>query len=304
MTIDCLAAEVRDRWALYNGDCVEVLRQMPADSVDLSVYSPPFSSLYIYSDNERDMGNVGGDADFQEFYFFVAQELLRVTKPGRNCAIHVKDLVLYSNASETGARGIRDFTGDCIRTHQEAGWTYHSRVTIWRDPVKEMQKTKNDRLLFKNFRTDAARSGIGLAEYILIFRKWGEGMEDVAPVVHDPAVFDLETWQKWASPVWMDTRETNVLHAKTAKDETAERHLCPMPLDLIDRCIRLWSNPGEIVLSPFAGIGSEGWGALRADRRFVGIELKPSYYAQAAKNLAEGERQSGANLLALMTAGD
>ena len=203
----------------------------------------------------------------------------------------------YSNASEDGSRGLRDFSGQTIVTMQEAGWTYHSRVTVWRDPVRETQKTKNDRLLFKNFRTDAARSGIGLPEYLLIFRKWADGMDETAPVVHDPSIFPLETWQEWASPVWMNTRETDVLNVKAARDETAERHLCPMPLDLIRRSVLLWSNPGDVVLSPFAGIGSEGHEAIKAGRKFVGVELKDSYFKQAAKNLAEAEFEADTPLL-------
>ena len=300
MTIQCLDHAEGPNWSLYHGDCVELMRQMPKNSVDLSVFSPPFSSLYIYSDSERDMGNVGGDEDFQESYYHACKALWDVTKPGRNCAIHVKDLVQYSNASEIGARGIRDFSGDCIRTHQAAGWIYHSRIVIWRDPVKEMQKTKNDRLLYKNFRTDAARSGIGLPEYILVFRKWSDGMDETPNVTHDPNVYDLPTWQQWASPVWMDTRETNVLNVKSAKDEQAERHLCPMPLDLTNRCIQMWSNPGDVVLSPFAGIGSEGFEALKLGRKFIGCELKDSYFQTAAKNLRDAETEADAPLLELL----
>ncbi|NDC58587.1 MAG: site-specific DNA-methyltransferase, partial [Alphaproteobacteria bacterium] len=240
-------------WTAYNADCVEVLAGMPSNSLDFSVYSPPFSSLYIYSESERDMGNVDGDEAFQAAYAYVVRELLRATKPGRLTAIHVKDLVYYSNASDKGDRGLRDFTGECIRTHVDAGWSYHSRVTIWRCPVKEMQKAKPDGLLFKNFRTDAARNRQGLPEYLVVFRKWAEGMDETAPVVHDPAHFPLDTWQQWASPVWMDMRETDVLNARVARDDQAEKHLCPMPLDITERAIRLWTNPGDVVCSPFMG---------------------------------------------------
>jgi hypothetical protein len=314
-------------WALYNADTVEFTAGMPANSIDLSVYSPPFSSLYIYSESSRDMGNVDGDEEFMETYSHLVRELLRVTRPGRLTAIHVKDLVYYSNASDRGDRGLRDFTGECIRVHVEAGWTLHSRVTVWRCPVREMQKAKPDGLLFKNFRGDAARVRVGLPEYIVCFRKWAPGMDEAAPVKHpielwrdwrgvampdgfandDPGLTDrdyeaaLNLWQNWASPVWMDTRETDVLNARVARDEEAEKHLCPMPLDLTDRVLRLYSNPGEVVYSPFSGIGSEGWAALRAKRKFVGTELKQSYFEQAAKYLAEQEeRLSGGSLLEMM----
>lgn len=284
-------------WTAYHADCVEVLAAMPPNSLDFSVYSPPFSSLYIYSESARDMGNVDGDAAFQATYAYVVRELLRATKPGRLTAIHIKDLVYYSNASDRGDRGLRDFTGDCIRTHVDAGWSYHSRVTIWRCPVKEMQKAKPDGLLYKNFRTDAGRNRQGLPEYLVVFRKWSEGMEDVAPIVHDPAQFGLEVWQQWASPVWMDTRETDVLNARIARDDQAEKHLCPMPLDITERAIRLWTNPGDVVCSPFMGIGSEGVVALRTGRKFIGCELKESYFRQATRFLEDSEELTGGSLL-------
>jgi len=256
------------------------------------VYSPPFSSLYIYSESARDMGNVSGDEEFQETYRHLVRELFRVTRPGRLTAIHVKDLVYYSNSSDRGDRGLRDFTGECIRTHIEEGWTYHRRITINRDPVKEMQKTKADRLLYKHFREDAARTGGGLPEYIVVFRKWADGMDDVPPVVHPPNDFPLDTWQAWASPVWMDTRETEVLNTKIARDDEAEKHLCPMPLDLTERVVLQYTNPGEKVYSPFMGVGSEGYVSLRRGRRFIGTELKDSYFRQAVKYLREAEAEA------------
>jgi hypothetical protein len=286
-----------------HGDCIEAIKDVPDNAIDYSIYSPPFSSLYIYSESVRDMGNVDGDEDFQAFYGHLVREKLRVTKPGRLTSIHVKDLVYYSNASDKGDRGMRDFTGDCIRTHVDAGWTLHARHTIWRCPVKEMQKSKPDGLLFKNFRTDAARVRAGLPEYLVTFRKWGPGMDDTPPVVHDPREFPLDTWQKWASPVWMDMRETDVLNAKIARDDEAEKHLCPMPLDITERGIRMWSNPGDVVLSPFMGIGSEGYVAMRTGRKFIGFELKESYWRQAAKYIGEAEAaSSGGSLLDLMNA--
>jgi len=305
-----------DNWHAYHADCVEVLATLPDNSVDFSVFSPPFSSLYIYSDSERDMGNVEGDEAFQAAYAHVARELYRVMRPGRLAAIHVKDLVYYSNASDKGDRGLRDFTGSCIRTHIEQGWTLHSRHTVWRCPVREMQKAKPDGLLFKNFRTDAARVRAGLPEYIVAFRKWAPGMEETKPVLHDweqwrewggadvskafgvdDYAMALSLWQQWASPVWMDTDETKVLNARIARDDQSEKHLCPMPLDLIDRCIRLWSNPGDVVLSPFMGVGSEGFGALKAGRKFIGVELKEAYFKQAVRFLKEAEAESASGLL-------
>jgi DNA modification methylase len=284
--------QISERFAIYNADTVEWTAGMPANSVDLSIYSPPFSSLYIYSESERDMGNVGSDEEFQAAYLHLVRDLFRVTKPGRLTAIHVKDLVYYSNSSTKGDRGLRDFTGECIRTHLAAGWTYHRKVTIWRDPVKEMQKTKADRLLYKHFREDAARSGGGLPEYIVVFRKWADGMDDALPVVHPPASFPLEVWQEWASPVWMSTRETDVLNCGAKTDE--ERHLCPMPLDLTTRILLQYSNRDEVVYSPFAGIGSEGVVSLRHGRRFIGTELHSKYFKQAVRNLVSAEAQGQA----------
>lgn len=332
-TIDVMAAATGENFSLYNGDCVEVLASLPNDSVDFSVYSPPFANLYIYSDSARDMGNVDNDDAFQEAYSFVARELLRVIRPGRLVSIHVKDLVYYSNASDKGDRGLIDFTGACIRTHLRAGWTLHSKTTVWRCPVREMTKAKPDGLLYKNFRLDAGRNRQGLPEYIVTFRKWGPDMGATAPIAHLPGLWPewagegarfvsrrtasheglpdyaaltdaqqkadpryleaLDVWQRWASPVWDDTNETNVLNAKQARDPEAEKHLCPMPLDLIERCIRLWSNKGDVVLSPFAGIGSEGYAALKADRRFIGVELNPAYFAQASRHLREAEASAG-----------
>jgi DNA modification methylase len=288
-----------DRFSSFHVDTVEFTAGMPANTIDLSVYSPPFANLYIYSDSERDMGNVGSDAEFQEFYRPLVRDLFRVTKPGRCTAIHVKDLVYYSTSSERGDRGLRDFTGDCIRTHLQEGWTYHRRVTIWRCPVREMQKTKSDRLLYKNFRTDGARTGGGMPEYIVVFRKWADGMDETAPVLHSPVEYPLETWQDYAQPsyfvqdLWTDTDETNVLNVVAKTDE--ERHLCPMPLDLTERIIRQYSNKDDVVYSPFMGVGSEGVVSLRHSRRFIGTELSPKYYPTAVRNLVEAEQRGPAS---------
>lgn len=280
---------ISDRFAAYNVDTVEFTAQIPSNTIDLSVYSPPFSSLYIYSDSERDMGNVGSHEEFFQSYRPVIREIFRATKPGRLTAAHIKDLVYYSNASEKGDRGLYHFTGDCIRVHVEEGWTFHRLITVWRCPVKEMQKTKADRLLYKHFREDAARTGGGMPEYIAVFRKWSDGMADTPAVVHPPKSFPLDVWQEWASPVWMDTRETDVLNVGAKNDE--ERHLCPMPLDLTKRIVLQYSNPDETVYSPFMGIGSEGYVSLKQGRRFIGTELKPDYFRRAVRNLREAETQ-------------
>lgn len=286
--MNVLDQETGTNWAAYNADTVEFTAQMPANSIDLSVYSPPFSSLYIYSESERDMGNVSSHDEFFASYRHLIREKLRITRPGRLSAIHVKDLVYYSNASEKGDRGLYHFTGECIRTHVEEGWTFHRLITVWRCPVKEMQKTKADRLLYKHFRQDAARTGGGLPEYIAVFRKWAAGMDETAPVIHAPEKFPLEVWQEWASPVWMNTRETDVLNVGAKSDE--ERHLCPMPLDLIRRIVLQYTNDGETVYSPFMGIGSEGYESVRHGRRFIGTELKSEYFRMAVRNLQRAEK--------------
>ena len=276
-----------DRWAAYNVDTVEFTADMPDNSIDLSVYSPPYSSLYIYSDSERDMGNVGSHEEFFDQYRPLIQHLFRITAPGRLSAIHVNDLVYYSNASERGDRGLYHFTGECIRAHVEAGWTFHRLITVWRCPVKEMQKTKADRLLYKHFREDAARTGGGMPEYIAVFRKWAPGMEHIDRVTHSRHQYPLEVWQEWASPVWMNTRETDVLNVGAKTDE--ERHLCPMPLDLIRRIVLQYTNEGERVYSPFMGVGSEGVVSIRHGRCFLGTELKPEYFQRAVVNLKRAE---------------
>lgn len=284
--INCLDADYGEGWALYHGDCVDVVRQMPDASVGLALYSPPFSDLYTYSDSALDMGNCNGDREFLEHYGFLVEQLHRVLKPGRLCVVHCKDLVNYKGRD--GMAGLRDFPGDLIRVHQQAGFSFHSRITIWKDPVIEQQRTKAHGLLYCQLRKDSTFSRQGLAEYVLVFRRWADEGEGAAvePVGHTHETFPLDQWQRWASPVWMDIDQTNVLNVSAAREDRDEKHMCPLQLDVIERALVLWSNPGDIVLSPFAGIGSEGWGALKARRRFVGVELKESYFRQGAKNLA------------------
>jgi len=284
--IKALDATTTDDWAMYNGDCVEVVRQLPDKSVDFQVFSPPFANVYLYSDSTRDMGNCDSEAEFMRHYRFLAKELYRTLRPGRLCAVHCKDTIRYKGAH--GRAGMHDLPGDLTREMEAAGFQYHCRVTVWKDPVEEQRKTKNHGLLYKQLRKDSSFSRVGMPEYVLLFRRWADEdreVDDVRPVGHTRETFPLERWQQWASPVWMDVRHTDVLNVRAARDDRDERHMCPLSLDLIQRCVRLWSNEGDVVLSPFGGVGSEGVGALRAGRRFIGVELKPSYYRQAVKNL-------------------
>lgn len=282
--IRCLNETHGEQFALYHGDCVSVASQIPDKSVGFSIYSPPFSNLFVYSDSAADMGNSQNDDEFFEHYGYLLSEMTRITKPGRLSAVHCTDLP-YSKWKD-GYIGLKDFSGSIIRAHEDAGWVMHSRVTIWRDPVVEMTRTKALGLLYKQLQKDSTRSRQGMADYLIVFRAPGENTE---PVGQDAEKFPVTQWQKWASPVWMDIRQTNTLNVTMARDGEDERHLCPLQLDLIERAITLWSNPGDIVFSPFAGVGSEGVQAVRMKRKFVGSELKESYFRQASKFLAEAE---------------
>lgn len=293
-TLTCLDSAEGQNWALFRGDCVEVVRQLPDNSVDFSVYSPPFANLYTYSDSDRDMGNCADDEEFFTHYKFLIADMHRVMRPGRLVSVHCKDLVNYKGRD--GMAGLRDFPGDIIRAHQEAGFAFHSRVTVWKSPVIEMQRTKAHGLLYKQLRQDSTFSRQGLADYVLTFRKWAtEDTENfVKPVTQTTEGFPLSQWQEWASPVWMDIDQTDVLNVELARDGDDEKHICPLQLGLIERCVRLWSNPGDVVLSPFAGIGSEGVTSVKAGRKFVGVELKDTYFARAKLNLdAAKVRQLG-----------
>lgn len=279
-----------DRHSIFNVDCVEFTATMPENSIDFSVYSPPFASLYIYSQSERDMGNVASEAEFLEQYGHLVKQLYRITRPGRLTAVHCSDLP--RTKSTHGVIGLYDFPADIRKAHEDAGWQYHSRITIWKDSVVEMQRTKALGLLYKQLQKDATRSRQGMPDYVLVFRKTPDSEDLALPVAQDAAKFPVTQWQSWASPVWMDIDQTNVLNGRMARDNSDERHVCPLQIDLIERAIRLWSNVGETVFSPFMGIGSEGYAALRAGRRFIGTELKESYFRQAAKYLSEAENES------------
>lgn len=284
-----------ENFTAYNADCVEGVRELPEMSVGFSIYSPPFSHLFIYSDSERDMGNAASDDEFLEHYSFLIREIHRVTMPGRLTAVHCTDMPRTKTMH--GEIGLWDMPGAIIEAHRQAGWTYHSRVTIWKDPVVEMQRTKTHGLLYKTFSKDSSRVRQGLPDYLLVFRKAPPDEREAVPVGKDRDLFPVSLWQQWASPVWMDINQTDVLNVRSAKDGKDEKHLCPLQLDLIERAVRLWSNEGETVLSPFMGIGSEGWGALKCQRRFVGFELKESYYHQAIKNLSHMSDTSFAGTL-------
>lgn len=260
---------------------------MPDESIDISIYSPPFANLYVYSDDPRDMGNCSNDDEFMEQYGFLIPEVFRVTKPGRISCVHCIDLPSFK--WKHGDVGLRDFPGQIIKAHVDAGWIYHSRITIWKDPVVEMQRTKSLGLLHKQLKKDSTMSRAGLPDYLLVFRKPGENQ---SPVTHTNDTFPVERWQQWASPVWMDIRQTNTLNKEAAREERDEKHICPLQLDLIDRCLGLWSNRGDVVFSPFMGIGSEGVQSIKHGRKFIGTELKASYFRQACGYLAQAEAES------------
>ena len=273
-----------DAWAIYNADCVETLAGMPEGLIDLAVFSPPFADLFVYSDSERDMGNCGGYDEFFDHYRFFAENLFRSMKPGRITCVHCTDLP--SRKGKDGFIGLHDFGGDLIRAHQAAGFVYHARATIWKDPVVEMQRTKALGLLYKQLKKDSAMSRVGMPDYMLFFRKDEPNPE---PITHTPDDLPVHEWQELASPVWMTVQQGKVLNGRMARGQKDERHICPLQLDVIDRCLKLYSNPGDLVLDPFNGIGSTGYQAIKMDRRYLGIELKPEYAAQAAKFLTEAE---------------
>lgn len=283
-------------WQLYLGDAVQEIDKIADDSLHLSVYSPPFSNLYIYSNSIADMGNSKDSVEFFKHYRFLIGKLFRKTMPGRLTVVHCKDLPLYRNRD--GAAGLWDFPGMIIRQYERHGWIYHSRVTIWKDPVIEMQRTKNHGLLYKNLRLRGEVTRQGMADYILVFRRWEgvEGTESDIPIRHSRDDFPLSKWQKWASPVWDDIDQTNVLNFRLAREEKDEKHICPLQLDVIERCIELWSNPGEIVLDPFSGIGSTGFIALNMGRKYIGIELKRKYWEISQRYLIEAESKRQGDL--------
>jgi DNA modification methylase len=331
--MNCVDQTTGDDWTMLLGDSCEVIKGLPDESIDFGIHSPPFSNLYIYSDSEADMGNCAGNEEFIQHYSFLIRELLRVTVNGRCCAVHCKDLPKYSNRD--GTAGLIDFPGMIIRAFEECGWSFHSRITIWKCPVTERERTNNNGLLHKTVLRDRSQLRQGMADYLIVFRKApvgtlmsdkpvcdvttanvnGEDIEirrgfgdyiggdpecDPRTTAVHPSPYSrnkhatlasIDIWRRYAEPVWWDISQTDVLNGKGASDDRDERHICPLQLGLIERAVSIWSNPGDVVLSPFAGIGSEGVGSLRQGRKFVGIELKASYFQEAVFNLTAQARK-------------
>jgi len=287
-------------WKLLLGDSCERLSEIETESIDLSICSPPFDSLYTYSPTLRDLGNSANRAEFIEHYKFIIREQLRVTKPGRNACIHVQQIA--TKKAVVGYVGMTDFRGDVIRAFQDEGWIYYGEATIWKDPQAQSIRTKSFALSFKTKNRDSAATRPALADYLLIFKKPGQNM---IPIKHEPDSGEVtnDNWIDWASPIWFDIsdggdigganlapiwqdiRETTTLNVREGRESEDERHIAPLQLDFIDRCVRLWSNPGEVILTPFAGIGSEVYVSVKRGRIGIGIELKPSYWQTAVKNL-------------------
>ena len=271
---------VSDRYAIWNADSCEATKGIPDGSIHYILFSPPFASLYTYSNSDRDMGNSKGDEEFYEHFKYLSKELYRTLMPGRLLSFHCMDIPKMKERD--GVIGLKDFPGLMIRLFEDSGFIYHSKVTIWKNPVTEMQRTKALGLLHKQIRKDSTMCRQGIPDYIVTMRKPGENPERCA---HTHENFPVQTWQEYASPVWMDIKQSNTLSKKEAREQNDERHICPLQLDVIQRCIELWTNPGDIVLDPFCGIGSVPYVAVKLGRRGLGIELKESYYKQAKVNL-------------------
>ena len=310
--INVLNQKLGDNFAVYNADCVEVTAAMPDNSLDFIIYSPPFESLYVFSNSERDMGNNADRSTFWSHYQYLIRECYRTLKAGRLVAIHCMNLP--TSKTNDGYIGIRDFRGEIIREHQKAGFIYHSEVCIWKDPVVAMQRTKALGLLHKQLKKDSCMSRQGIADYLVVMRKDGENEKpcegELKYYVGDEPPRDfkandrvdgslywtptndatpIDIWQKYASPVWMDINQTRTLQYMNARDSNDERHISPLQLDVIERAMQLWTTDGDVVFSPFTGIGSEGHVALQMGRKFIGTELKESYFKVACKNLTEAE---------------
>ena len=278
--MNVLEQVIENRYAIYNGDSCEIVKAIPDNSVHYTIFSPPFASLYTYSNSDRDMGNSKGDDEFYNHFIFLAKELYRVTMPGRLLSFHCMGLPLMKERD--GVIGLKDFPAIIRKIFEDCGFIYHSKVTIWKNPVTEMQRTKALGLLHKQIRKDSTMNRQGIPDYIVTMRKPGENPERVS---HTHETFPVDVWQNYASPVWMDIRQSDTLQKKSAREDKDERHICPLQLEVIQRCIELWTNPNDIVLDPFAGIGSVPYTAVKMGRRGIGVELKESYYKQAVNNL-------------------
>ena len=290
-----------DNWCLWNADCVEVVNSLPENSLHLSIFSPPYASLYTYSNSDRDMGNSASDEQFYEHFDFLIAGLHRATMPGRLVVVDVMNIPAMKERD--GFIGLKDFRGDVIRAFQKAGFIFHSEHCAWKDPLIEATRTKALGLMHKQLCKDSTRSRSGIPQYLLAFRKDGETPE---PVAHqngleyfvgenEPVSGTLshERWRRYASPVWMDINFSNTLNAKAAREAEDERHVCPMALDLIERAIHLWSNPGDVIFDPYSGIGSTGYMAIKTGRKFIGSELKTAYFNQAVKNIGQARESHG-----------
>jgi DNA modification methylase len=284
--MNCIDQTIGDNFALYHGDCVEVLKGLPDEIIDYSIFSPPFSSLYTYSNSPRDMGNCKTDAEFFKHFSYLVAELARVMKSGKEVSFHC--MLIPASKQHDGYIGLKDFRGDLIRAFKDGGFIHHSEVVIWKDPVTAMQRTKAVGLLHKSIRENANHCRQGIPDYLITMKKPGDPVERVR---HTD--YPVDHWQKVASPVWMDINPSKTLQRESAREEDDERHICPLQLEVIERGIELWTNPGDVVLSPFAGIGSEGHVAIQMGRKFIGVELKESYYKQATKNLKQAHSISG-----------
>jgi len=271
----------------YNGDAVDVVSGLPDNSIHYSIFSPPFAARFVFSDSERDMTNVTNDAEFMDHFKFLIPQLLRVTMKGRLLSFHCMNLT--TGKMRNGVIGLVDFRGMLIRAFVEAGWVYHSEVCIWKDPVAGAVRTKALGLLHKQLKKDSCMSRQGLADYVVTMRKPGENEERVS---HTNETFPIPLWQRYASPVWMDILQGDSLQHRSVREDKDEKHLCPLQLTVIRRCIELWTNPGDVVLSPFGGIGSEGYVALQEGRRACMVELKKSYYDQLVRNLQAVEHEA------------
>lgn len=271
---------ITNRYALYNGDSCEIVKGIPDNSIHYTLFSPPFSSLYTYSNSDRDMGNCKDDNEFYKHFTYISKELYRVTMPGRLLSFHCMDLPKMKERD--GVIGLKDFPAILRQIFEDCGFIYHSKVTIWKNPVTEMQRTKALGLLWKQLKKDSSMSRQGLPDYIITMRKPGDNPERIT---HTSESFPCDVWQNYASPVWMDIKQSNTLQKKSAREEKDERHICPLQLDVIQRCIELWSNPNDIVFEPFGGIGSVPYMANMLNRRTIACELKESYYNQMIKNV-------------------
>ena len=292
--------QTSESFSVYNADCIDVVSDMPDDSVHYSIFSPPFASLYTYSNSDRDMGNCKNNAEFFIHFGFLVQHLFRVMMPGRLVSIHCMNLP--TSKTRDGYIGLRDFRGDIIRLFESKGFIFHSEAVIWKDPVIAMQRTKALGLLHRQIVKDSCMSRQGIPDYLVTMRIPGENPEPVAGelcyFVGEKETFkqtgrlSIDIWQRYASPIWTDINPSNTLQHRSAREHNDERHICPLQLEVIERGVQLWSNPGDIVLSPFMGIGSEGYVAIKSGRKFVGVELKESYYKQAAKNLDKAVKET------------